>query len=64
MREQPASSEFSLGEDPINLSRRRFLLASGSVAGALVLGIGLPSGQARAQAAQQPLPPGTRVPAF
>lgn len=33
MREQPASSEFSLGEDPINLSRRRFLLASGSVAG-------------------------------
>ncbi len=64
MRKQPISSKFALGEEPTNLSRRRFLLASGSVAGALVLGIGLPSGQARAQAAQQPLSPGTRVPAF
>ena len=64
MREQPASSEFLRGDEPANLSRRRFLLASGSVAGALVLGIGLPLGQSRAQAAQQSLPPGTRVPAF
>ena len=64
MREAAEPSEFSLSEKPANLSRRRFLLATGSVAGALVLGIGLPVGQARAQTAQQTLPPGTRVPAF
>ena len=56
--------DFTGRDDPTNLSRRRFLLASGSVAGALVLGIGLPVGQSRAQAAEQALPPGTRVPAF
>jgi len=64
VREAAEPSEFSLSEKPANLSRRRFLLATGSVAGALVLGIGLPVGQARAQTAQQTLPPGTRVPAF
>ncbi|MFH8136303.1 molybdopterin cofactor-binding domain-containing protein [Pantoea osteomyelitidis] len=51
-------------DQPTNLSRRRFLLASGSVAGALVLGIGLPVSQSRAQSTAAPLPPGTRVPAF
>lgn len=48
-----------------NLSRRRFLLASaGTAVGAFVLGFGLPMGQARAQGASVPIPPGTRVPAF
>nr|WP_254711500.1 xanthine dehydrogenase family protein molybdopterin-binding subunit [Pantoea cypripedii] len=48
-----------------NLSRRRFLLASaGTVAGAFVLGFGLPVGEARAQGTAAPTPPGTRVPAF
>ncbi|WP_294900435.1 xanthine dehydrogenase family protein molybdopterin-binding subunit [Tatumella sp. UBA2305] len=48
-----------------NLSRRRFLLASaGTAVGAFVLGFGLPVGQARAQGTKDPLPPGTRVPAF
>lgn len=54
-----------LREDrPANLSRRRFLLAGGSVAGALVLGIGLPVGQSRAQASGAVPAPGTLVPAF
>ncbi|WP_232830529.1 molybdopterin cofactor-binding domain-containing protein [Oceanicella sp. SM1341] len=35
----------------VNLSRRGFLGAAGATAGALVLGVGLPSGRARAQAA-------------
>lgn len=49
---------------PTNLSRRRFLLATGSMAGALVLGIGLPMGQTRAQASGVVAAPGTLVPAF
>ncbi|KJV46747.1 hypothetical protein VH86_19515, partial [Pantoea sp. BL1] len=53
-----------LGEQPANLSRRRFLLASSSLAGAFVLGVGLPIGEGRAQSADVVLPPGTRVPAF
>ncbi|MEG3129136.1 xanthine dehydrogenase family protein molybdopterin-binding subunit [Pantoea cypripedii] len=48
-----------------NLSRRRFLLASaGTVAGAFVLGFGLPLGEARAQDANATVAAGTRVPAF
>ncbi|MFT4274259.1 MAG: xanthine dehydrogenase family protein molybdopterin-binding subunit [Pantoea sp.] len=55
----------SLSEDrPANLSRRRFLLATGSVAGALVLGIGLPVAQSRAQTTGAVPAPGTLVPAF
>ena len=52
--------------DPVNISRRRFLLSSaGATAGALVLGFGLPVGKARAQgAAAAAMAPGTRVPAF
>jgi isoquinoline 1-oxidoreductase beta subunit len=47
---------------PVNISRRRFLLASaGASAGALVIGFGLPLDPARGQAA---VVPGTRVPAF
>ena len=49
---------------PVNISRRRFLLASaGATTGALVLGFGLPIGRARA-ADSDKMPPGTRVPAF
>ncbi|MGB9096664.1 molybdopterin cofactor-binding domain-containing protein [Erwinia sp.] len=48
-----------------NLSRRRFLIASaGTAVGALVLGFGLPVGQARAQGAAATVARGTRVPAF
>lgn len=54
----------ALGEQPVNLSRRRFLLAGGSLAGVLVLGVGLPVGQGRAQTTQASPAPGTRVPAF
>lgn len=51
--------------EPVNISRRRFLMASaGMTAGALVLGFGIPVGAARAAAGSQSLPPGTRVPAF
>ncbi len=52
--------------EPVNVSRRRFLLASaGTASGAFVLGLGLPLGTARAQAitAAQNLR-GTKVPAF
>ena len=59
-----AESLETLGEQPANLSRRRFLLASSSLAGAFVLGVGLPIGEGRAQSADVSLPPGTRVPAF
>uniref|UniRef100_UPI0028AF0871 twin-arginine translocation signal domain-containing protein n=1 Tax=Pseudomonas sp. TaxID=306 RepID=UPI0028AF0871 len=49
---------------PLNISRRRFLLASaGATAGALVLSFGLPVGKALAQQAPV-MAPGTRVPAF
>ncbi|MDO6407045.1 xanthine dehydrogenase family protein molybdopterin-binding subunit [Pantoea phytobeneficialis] len=55
----------SLSEDrPANLSRRRFLVATGTVAGALVLGIGLPVAQSRAQTTGAVPAPGTLVPAF
>lgn len=60
----PSDDAYPNGE-PTNVSRRRFLLASaGTAAGALVLGFGLPIGQARAQAAAAPALRGTRVPAF
>ncbi|MBX8484816.1 xanthine dehydrogenase family protein molybdopterin-binding subunit [Pseudomonas cichorii] len=59
-----ASEAFPTGE-AINISRRRFLIASaGTMAGALVLGFGLPMGQARAQARVAAEVPGTQVPAF
>lgn len=52
--------------EPVNLSRRRFLLASaGTAVGALVLGFGLPMGSARVQAATAATAErGTQVPAF
>ena len=51
--------------EPVNVSRRRFLLASaGTAAGSLVVGFTLPAGNARAQASATPAAPGTRVPAF
>lgn len=50
---------------PANISRRRFLLASaGTAAGAFVLGMGLPMGEARAQAAAATPARATKVPAF
>lgn len=52
---------------PENLSRRRFLLTSAGVAsGAFVIGLGLPTGNARAAAAASgdAMAPGTNVPAF
>ncbi|MFT4066794.1 molybdopterin cofactor-binding domain-containing protein [Paraburkholderia sp.] len=56
---------FPTAEVPTNVSRRRFLQASaGTVAGAFVLGFGLPVGTARAQARATPEVRGTRVPAF
>ncbi|KHJ70088.1 isoquinoline 1-oxidoreductase [Pantoea rodasii] len=60
----PQQTLEALGEQPANLSRRRFLLATSSLAGAFVLGVGLPVGQVRAQSADVALAPGTRVPAF
>jgi isoquinoline 1-oxidoreductase beta subunit len=50
-----------LNDGPLNLSRRGFLGAS---AGALILGVNLPVGRARAQAAAPTIVPGTRVSAF
>ncbi|WP_338468430.1 molybdopterin cofactor-binding domain-containing protein [Novosphingobium sp. ZN18A2] len=54
--------------EPVNISRRRFLLASAGVtSGALVLGFGIPVGPARAQGGTPPLPDAARhlkVPAF
>ncbi|MCY0853469.1 xanthine dehydrogenase family protein molybdopterin-binding subunit [Cupriavidus sp. D39] len=63
--DKPIDDEaFPTGE-PTNISRRRFLLASaGTVAGAFVLGFGLPLGTARAQVTVSAVVPGTRVPAF
>jgi len=52
--------ELPLGE-PVNLSRRHFLV--GTAVGALVIGFGLPLGSARVQAAT-PAERGTQVPAF
>ncbi|CAI8881967.1 MULTISPECIES: xanthine dehydrogenase family protein molybdopterin-binding subunit [Burkholderia] len=52
-------------DEPTNISRRRFLVASaGTAAGALVLGFGLPVRAARAAGAAATTTPGTRVPAF
>ncbi|PUA43113.1 isoquinoline 1-oxidoreductase [Pseudomonas protegens] len=48
-------------QDPVNLSRRRFL--TGTAVGALVLGFGLPLGSPRVQAAATAAR-GTQVPAF
>lgn len=60
---QAPAEDFPTGE-PTNISRRGFLLTSaGTATGALVLGFGLPVGQARAQAAPTALR-GTKVPAF
>jgi isoquinoline 1-oxidoreductase beta subunit len=47
--------------EPVNVSRRSFIVGAG--AGALVLGFGVPTGAARAQGAAK-IVPGTRVPAF
>jgi isoquinoline 1-oxidoreductase subunit beta len=52
-------------DGPVNISRRGFLLsATGAVAGALVIGFGLPLRPASAQASSPAVAPGTRVPAF
>jgi isoquinoline 1-oxidoreductase beta subunit len=65
LADKPIEGEAFPTEEPTNISRRRFLLASaGTVAGAFVLGFGLPVGTARAQAAAPPKFRGTRVPAF
>ncbi|OQR36297.1 isoquinoline 1-oxidoreductase [Pseudomonas sp. T] len=57
--------EFEDRGEAVNLSRRRFLLASaGAAAGALVLGFGLPLGAARMQALAAPGERGTQVGAF
>lgn len=61
-RRMPDTRTF--GEQPVNLSRRRFLISGSGLAGALVLGVGLPVGQSRAQSAAAAMPAGTRVPAF
>ncbi|MFP3549706.1 molybdopterin cofactor-binding domain-containing protein [Paraburkholderia sp. SIMBA_049] len=59
----PSNSDAFPADEPTNISRRRFLLASaGTAMGALVLGFGLPVGKARAQGAAAA--PGTKVPAF
>ncbi|WP_026621953.1 isoquinoline 1-oxidoreductase subunit beta (plasmid) [Ensifer sp. WSM1721] len=59
----PLASEITTSENgkPFKLSRRGFLGAS---LGALVLGVTLPAGRARAQAAAATITPGTRVAAF
>jgi len=57
-------SDFRPSEQPENLSRRRFLQSAGLVAGAFVLGVGLPISQSRAQQPDPVFPPGTKVPAF
>ncbi|SFN91471.1 isoquinoline 1-oxidoreductase, beta subunit [Thioclava dalianensis] len=53
---------------PENISRRRFLLSSaGAATGALVIGLGIPTRQARAEGAadgSSQMAPGTNVPAF
>ena len=66
MKDQPHMPQGDLPNgEPVNISRRRFLLASAGVtAGALVLGFGLPVGKARAQTVAAPMAPGMRVPAF
>ncbi|KWS93344.1 hypothetical protein AL048_26220 [Pseudomonas syringae pv. castaneae] len=57
--------EVFLTKEPVNISRRKFLLASaGITAGALVIGFGIPITEARAAQMSKPIVPGTRVPAF
>ncbi len=64
-RQLPQAEAFPTGEQPANISRRSFLLASaGTAAGSLVLGFGLPAGIARAEGTAAKVAPGTRVPAF
>jgi isoquinoline 1-oxidoreductase beta subunit len=61
------AEQLALGEQPTNVSRRRFLLNSAGVAaGAFVLGFGLPLGSARAKAVARggAASSGTQVPAF
>jgi len=61
----PAVETFPTGEQPTNISRRHFLLASaGITAGAFVLGFGLPVGRARARGGASADAPDIRVPAF
>ena len=56
---------FPSTEIPVNISRRRFLLASaGATAGAFVLGFGLPVGRARAWGAAASGTDVPRIPAF
>jgi isoquinoline 1-oxidoreductase beta subunit len=63
-RKDMPASELPNGE-PVNISRRGFLLASaGAATGALVIGFGMPIRTARAQEAAATIVPGTRVPAF
>lgn len=59
----PAAPDIMTSENgkPFKLSRRGFL---GGSLGALVLGVALPAGRARAQAAAAPVTPGSRVAAF
>lgn len=62
---EPVPVETFPTDEPTNISRRRLLLGSaGSVAGAFVLGFGVPFGKARAQATAAPVVRGTNVPAF
>lgn len=65
LRVTGVAQPFPVGE-PVNISRRSFLLASaGTAVGALVLGFGLPLGLSRVQAATgNAAAPGTQVPAF
>ncbi|MCT4713403.1 molybdopterin-dependent oxidoreductase [Enterobacteriaceae bacterium H11S18] len=64
-RQNGKNEKFPTQEEPVNISRRRLLLATAGVtAGALVLGFGFPVKQARAKGSPATLAPGTRVPAF
>lgn len=61
----PAHDGECSDDKPVNVSRRKFLLASaGLTAGALVISFGIPIQPARAAQVPKPLVPGTRVPAF
>ena len=60
--ENPVMTQAELSDQPVNVSRRRFLLSSaGLTAGAFVLGVGLPAGKARAADSKAYA---TKVPAF
>lgn len=67
VREESKLAELSSlsAQEPVNISRRRFLLAcAGATAGALVISFGIPVGKAFAKDSAQSVAPGTRVPAF